>query len=162
MRTETITVNEKNSRDMLKELFGVMWYSILMNILVKYLHSSFSVDSNKTCTLHQTVLLLIFPRRYFWCRSSTFSFLLTTSCSVLSWPSTGLVTTGRFSAMFYNRDNFYVSLFVFLQPNPFWKRIYTKRKEFAPNGSKFFPFRVDLTSKWKQITFDRITQPLHW
>ena len=27
------------------------------------------------------------------------------------------------------------------------KRIYSKRKEFAPNGSKFFPFRVDPISK---------------
>ena len=27
--------------------------------------------------------------------------------------------------------------------SPFWKGIFSKRKEFAPNGSKFFPFRVD-------------------
>ena len=27
--------------------------------------------------------------------------------------------------------------------NPFWKRIYTKRKEFAPLGSTFFPLSVD-------------------
>ena len=26
---------------------------------------------------------------------------------------------------------------------PFWKRVYYKREEFAPLGSKFFPFRVD-------------------
>ena len=26
---------------------------------------------------------------------------------------------------------------------PFWKRVYTKRKEYAPPGSNFFPFRVD-------------------
>ena len=26
---------------------------------------------------------------------------------------------------------------------PFWKGTYSKRKEFAPIGSKFFPFRVD-------------------
>ena len=26
---------------------------------------------------------------------------------------------------------------------PFWKGVYSKRKEFAPKGSKFFPFRVD-------------------
>ena len=25
----------------------------------------------------------------------------------------------------------------------FWKRVSSKRKEFAPTGSKFFPFRVD-------------------
>ena len=36
-------------------------------------------------------------------------------------------------------------------PNPFWKGIYSKRKEFAPRGSKFFPFREDpfrRESKW--------------
>ena len=26
---------------------------------------------------------------------------------------------------------------------PFWKGIYSKRKEFAPIGSEFCPFRVD-------------------
>ena len=30
---------------------------------------------------------------------------------------------------------------------PFEKRVYSKRKEFAPLGSKFFPFRVDLFQK---------------
>ena len=25
----------------------------------------------------------------------------------------------------------------------FWKGVYSKRKEFAPKGSKFFPFRID-------------------
>ena len=28
-------------------------------------------------------------------------------------------------------------------PNTFENRVYFKRKEFAPKGSKFFPFRVD-------------------
>ena len=28
-----------------------------------------------------------------------------------------------------------------------WKVVYSKRKEFAPLGSKFFPFRVDSFSK---------------
>ena len=26
---------------------------------------------------------------------------------------------------------------------PFWKRVFSKRKEFAPSGSKLFPFRAD-------------------
>ena len=30
---------------------------------------------------------------------------------------------------------------------PFWKGIYSKRKEFASFGSKFFPFRVDSISE---------------
>ena len=44
---------------------------------------------------------------------------------------------------------------------PFWKGVSTKRKEFAPCGSKFFPFRVDpfqkgpgmQKSKWKSQKF---------
>ena len=31
--------------------------------------------------------------------------------------------------------------------HPFWNRVYSKRKEFAPCGSKFFPFRVDPFSR---------------
>ena len=30
----------------------------------------------------------------------------------------------------------------------FWKGVYSKRKEFAPHGNKFFPFRVDHISEW--------------
>ena len=26
---------------------------------------------------------------------------------------------------------------------PFWKGVYSVRKEFAPKGSEFFPYRVD-------------------
>ena len=37
--------------------------------------------------------------------------------------------------------------------NPFWKGVYSKRKEFAPNGSKFFPFRVDPFSGRSQKQF---------
>ena len=36
-----------------------------------------------------------------------------------------------------------VRIFLF----PFWNWFYSKRKEFAPVGSKFFPFRVDPFSK---------------
>ena len=31
---------------------------------------------------------------------------------------------------------------VFIVLSPFWKVVYSKRKEFAPIGSKFFHFRV--------------------
>ena len=34
-------------------------------------------------------------------------------------------------------------LFQFLRTDSLLKRVYSKRKEFAPFGSKFFPFRVD-------------------
>ena len=35
---------------------------------------------------------------------------------------------------------------------PFWNRIYSKRKEFAPTWSKFFPFKVDLFSEGTRCT----------
>ena len=37
--------------------------------------------------------------------------------------------------------NFFKIVFV-----PFWKLVYSKREEFAPHGSRFFPFRIDLFS----------------
>ena len=84
----------------------------------------------------------------------------------------GLDTLGRFSAILYKGDNFYEFLFALLAhdpngltghktateskscllscaPKPFWKGIYSKGKEFAPVGCKFFPFRVDPFSEWK-------------
>ena len=40
--------------------------------------------------------------------------------------------------------------------DPLWKGIYSVRKEFAPTGSKFFPYRVDPLSEgqfpWKCIS----------
>ena len=56
-------------------------------------------------------------------------------------------------------------------PVPFWKGIYSKRKEFVPIVSKFFPFRIDPFSEgnkcnsdsavpWKCISFPlRQNQP---
>ena len=35
------------------------------------------------------------------------------------------------------------SFLLFCTQNPFRKGVYPKRKEFAPKGSKFFPFRKD-------------------
>ena len=32
-------------------------------------------------------------------------------------------------------------------PRPFWKGLYSARKEFASLGSKFFPFKVDPISE---------------
>ena len=42
----------------------------------------------------------------------------------------------------FKRDNSVKFVFT-----PFWKGVHSKRKEFAPRGSKFFPFRVDFFSK---------------
>ena len=49
------------------------------------------------------------------------------------------------------RDNVWDSLFAFLrQIKPLLKRVFSKRKEFASMGSKFFPFRVDPFSEAAQ------------
>ena len=45
-------------------------------------------------------------------------------------------------------------------PGPFWKRVYTERKEFAPEGSKFFPFSVDPVLAGRQNSFDEFS-PLY-
>ena len=51
--------------------------------------------------------------------------------------------------------NFCDLLFAFQYIQSFWKDVYSKRKEFAPNGSKFFPFRVGPFSEGRQNSFDR-------
>ena len=63
-----------------------------------------------------------------------------------------LETLGRISAILNKGDNFYF----FCTTIPFWKGIYSKSKEFAPIGSKFFPFRKDPFSKGRLNTDDRI------
>ena len=58
-----------------------------------------------------------------------------------------LETLGRVYVVFFTKkDDFCDFLFVFLHIKPLQKGVYSKRKEFAPNGSKFFPFRVDYFS----------------
>ena len=63
---------------------------------------------------------------------------------------------GRFSAILYKRVNFY-DLFCSPTHQAHSERGFTdtKRKEFAPIGSKFFPFRVDPVSEGRQKQFDR-------
>ena len=49
---------------------------------------------------------------------------------------------------FFTRETTFVTSWLFsCTTSPFWKWVYSKRKEFAPIGSKFFPFRVDLYSE---------------
>ena len=45
--------------------------------------------------------------------------------------------------------NFYDFLLALLYTKHLLKRVFSKRKEFAPRGSKFFPFRVDPFSEGK-------------
>ena len=44
--------------------------------------------------------------------------------------------------------------------SPFWKGIYSTRKEFAPFGSKFFPCRVDHFSEGRSKIFQQSCLPL--
>ena len=71
----------------------------------------------------------------------------------------GLDTYGRLYATVYKGDNFYVFRFLFRYTKHFLKRVYSKRKEFAPTGSKFFPVRVDPFEEGKQNTSDRVIAP---
>ena len=50
-----------------------------------------------------------------------------------------------FFSHFSQRRRFFTScLLLSCTSMPFWEEVYSNRKEFAPGGSKFFPFRVDL------------------
>ena len=57
---------------------------------------------------------------------------------------------------FYKVDNFCDFLFAFLHKESLLKRFYSKRKEFAPGGSKFLLFRVDRFAVGEQNNFDII------
>ena len=43
--------------------------------------------------------------------------------------------------------------------DPFWKVVYSKRKEFAPMGSKVFPFRVDPISEGRKNSILTVASP---
>ena len=64
----------------------------------------------------------------------------------LYWWSFGLIHS-RFSLFKGNGDNFKGRQLFQNYFGSFWKGVCYKRKEFAPNGSKFFPFGVDIFSK---------------
>ena len=57
----------------------------------------------------------------------------------------------RFPIIYYKGDNSCNFMFAFLHTNPiaFCKGDYSKQKEFAPMGNKFFSFRVDLSFRRK-------------
>ena len=64
-----------------------------------------------------------------------------------------LDTLGMFFAISTKEENQCNSC----KKGPLWKGIYSKRKEFAPFRSKFFPFRVDTFLEGWQNNFDRVT-----
>ena len=66
---------------------------------------------------------------------------------------------GRLSTIFHKRDNICDFLFAFFAHQvPSKKGVYPKRKDFAPFGSKVFPFRVDPFSEEGQIQLS-VTYP---
>ena len=71
----------------------------------------------------------------------------------------GLNTLGRFSVMLSRETIVVTSCLLSCNPGPFWKGVYSRRKEFAPKGSKFFPCRVDSFQKGGKSIFDMVTSP---
>ena len=79
----------------------------------------------------------------------------------------GLDTLGRLSDIFNKGDNF-CDLVCFpvhqsllqgsiLKRKICYKGIFTKRKEFAPRGSKFFPFRADPFSEGSKTVLTELS-----
>ena len=68
----------------------------------------------------------------------------------------GVETNGRISTFFYKGDSFCDFLFAFLHTK---LRVYSKRKEFALCGGKFFPLRVDPFQKGGKNNFDKDADP---
>ena len=68
-----------------------------------------------------------------------------------NWPSVIFKQTGhtwKFSAIFLHGDTFCDFLFASLHIKQLLKRVFSKRKEFAPIGSKFFPV-LEKTPFWR-------------
>ena len=66
-------------------------------------------------------------------------------------PLRALYTPGSFPVILFTRETTFVtSSLNYCTPSPFWKGVYSYiyRKEFAPERSKFFPFRVGPFQKW--------------
>ena len=68
-----------------------------------------------------------------------------TSAVILFWKGSTLRRKHLidFTSLVFTKETAFVPSGLFYTRNPFWKRVYSKRIEFAPKGSKFFPFRVD-------------------
>ena len=65
-----------------------------------------------------------------------------------------------FSTIFIQgRQRLWLFCWLYCTPHPFWKGVHSKRKEFAPMGSKFFPFRVEHVSEGSKLNFNRFVSP---
>ena len=66
---------------------------------------------------------------------------------------------GGFSAIYTWEMTMWLTVLLSCTTNPVWKEVYAKRKEFAPKGSKFFPFRVDPFLERRKKQSDRVATP---
>ena len=67
----------------------------------------------------------------------SFSYNMSIQVKLMLWKNYEYLMALQRSYYAFKGDTFASVAFV-----PFWKGVYSKRKEFAPHGSKFFPFRV--------------------
>ena len=75
-------------------------------------------------------------------------------------PLRRLGTLGSFAAISAKGDNFFVtSCLFYYKPSIFWKGIFSKRKEFAPMGSKFFPFKKYPFLEERKNNFEMVVSP---
>ena len=86
-----------------------------------------------------------------------FSIYLNTRVFVM----TGLDIPGRVSSTSTKGENFcdLTSCKPSNTPRPFWKWVYSKRKECVPKIGKVLPLRVNPFSKGTQNNFDRVASP---
>ena len=67
-----------------------------------------------------------------------------------------LDTHGKISTIFKRGATFFDFCYALRHTTPLLKKVYSKRREFAPLGSKFSPFRVDPFKKDNENNLDEI------
>ena len=103
---------------------------------------------------------------YFFCGSSRLIFVVDEDllCAI----SGDWIYIIDFLPFFARETTFVTSCLFSCAPNPLWKRVCSKRKEYVPllahveKGlllKEIFPFRVDLFSEGKQSSFDKSYLP---
>ena len=83
-----------------------------------------------------------------FCRTVTFTSHCIRSRNQVFHQKMGRDNTVDSMPFFYRKQLLWQCLFICIQSR-FGKKVYSKRKEFAPIGSKFFPFKVDLFKREK-------------
>ena len=68
-------------------------------------------------------------------------------------------TRGRFSTILIQGRQLFDFLIALLYTKPLLERVFSKRKEFAPYGSKFFPFRKTPFQKEAKLILTELPPP---